>query len=127
MNNQIAKAMNQDVMNILTPINGSSATLIESDDQVVIADGTATVNVVSGDSDAGHEDGLILRETYMKEFSGGKKKRRHSRSSPSEKRTSKMQGATTPTAPIPISPNSKNQNRLTQAAIEARSAIAKLN
>ena len=119
--------MNQDVMNILTPVNGSSATFIESDDLVVIADGTATVNVVSGDSDAGHEDGLILRETYMNEFSGGKKKRRYSRSSPSEKRGSKMQGATTPIAPTPTSPDSKNQNQLTQAAIEAKSAIAKLN
>ena len=107
MNNQLAKAMNQDVMNILTPINGSSATLIESDDQVVIADGTATVNVVSGDSDAGHEDGLILRETYMKEFSGGKRKRRHSRSSPSEKRASKMQSAVLTTS-TPTSLNNKN-------------------
>ena len=77
-------------MNILTPI-GSTETKKEDEDQVIIADDTATVNVAHGDPDADHEDGLILRETYMKEFNGtGRKGRRHSRSSTSPSRVKSM-------------------------------------
>ena len=52
----------------------------EDDDHVVIADSLAAVIVVSGDSDADNEDGLILRETHMKDLKG-RKSRHVSRSS----------------------------------------------
>ena len=85
----------------------------EDDDHVVIADSLAAVIVVSGDSDADNEDGLILRETHMKELKG-RKSRRVSRSSTAN-RALTGQSSTSPTN-AQSNPSNKNK-RLTQVAI----------